>query len=101
MAGSSQASGTALSRECADFGLETKQPPGRRHGTSTTQVAKLYDMPPAEAGDTSEDRTVADNATVRAVFIIVPAVSDEQARAKFPGGWRAPTPYLRIVQQPR
>jgi thioredoxin-dependent peroxiredoxin len=33
--------------------------------------------------------------------IIVPAVSDEQAREKFPGGWKAPKPYLRIVPQPR
>lgn len=33
--------------------------------------------------------------------IIVPAVSDEEARAKFPNGWRAPRPYLRIVPQPR
>ncbi len=115
-------------------------------------VAKLYDMLPAEAGDTSEGRTPADNATVRSVFvigpdksikamltypmstgrnfdevlrlldscqltarhqvatpvnwqqgedvIIVPAVSDEVARKKFPEGWRAPKPYLRIVPQP-
>jgi alkyl hydroperoxide reductase subunit AhpC len=106
-------------------------------------------MLPAQAGDTSEGRTAADNATVRAVFIIgpdkkikamltypmtsgrnfdevlrlldscqltakhpvatpvnwkqgddviiVPSVSDEQARQKFPGGWKAPKPYLRIV----
>jgi thioredoxin-dependent peroxiredoxin len=33
--------------------------------------------------------------------IIVPTVSDEDARKKFPGGWKAPKPYLRIVQQPR
>ncbi len=33
--------------------------------------------------------------------IIVPSVSDEQARAKFPAGWKAPKPYLRIVAQPR
>src|SRR5512147_1318270 len=33
--------------------------------------------------------------------IIVPAVSDEQARAKFPNGWKAPKPYLRIVPQPK
>ena len=32
--------------------------------------------------------------------IIVPAVSDEQAKQKFPGGWKAPKPYLRIVKQP-
>jgi len=33
--------------------------------------------------------------------IIVPTVSDEEARKKFPGGWKAPKPYLRIVPQPR
>ena len=32
--------------------------------------------------------------------IIVPSVSDEAARARFPDGWRAPKPYLRIVPQP-
>jgi alkyl hydroperoxide reductase subunit AhpC len=122
-------------------------------GDPELKVAKLYDMLPAEAGETSEGRTAADNATVRAVFIIgpdkkikamltypmtsgrnfdevlrlldscqltaqqpvatpvnwnpgddviiVPSVSDEQARQKFPAGWRAPKPYLRIVPQPR
>jgi alkyl hydroperoxide reductase subunit AhpC len=33
--------------------------------------------------------------------IILPAVSDEEARAKYPDGWRAPKPYLRIVAQPK
>jgi len=32
--------------------------------------------------------------------IIVPAVSDEVAKEKFPDGWDAPKPYLRIVDQP-
>lgn len=32
--------------------------------------------------------------------IIVPAVSDEQAKEKYPGGWKAPKPYIRIVPQP-
>jgi len=32
--------------------------------------------------------------------IIVPAVTDEQAKEKFPGGWKALKPYLRIVPQP-
>ena len=31
--------------------------------------------------------------------IIVPALKDEEARQKFPDGWRAPRPYLRIVAQ--
>ena len=122
-------------------------------GDPQLKVAKLYDMLPEGAGDTSEGRTAADNATVRSVFIIgpdkkikamltypmssgrnfdevlrlldscqltakhqvatpvnwkqgedviiVPAVSDEQAKQKFPGGWKAPKPYLRIVPQPR
>jgi alkyl hydroperoxide reductase subunit AhpC len=33
--------------------------------------------------------------------IIVPAVSDEEARRKFPKGWRALKPYLRLTSQPR
>ena len=122
-------------------------------GDPQLKVAKLYDMLPAETGDTSEGRTAADNAPVRAVFfigpdkkikamliypmssgrnfdevlrlldslqltakqpvatpvnwrqgddvIIVPSVSDEQARQRFPGGWKALKPYLRFVPQPR
>ena len=122
-------------------------------GDKDLAVAKLYDMLPAAAGDSSEGRTPADNATVRSVFvigpdkkikliltypmttgrnfdeilrvvdsmqltakhkvatpvnwkkgedvIIVPAVSDEAAKAKYPNGWKAPKPYLRIVPQPK
>ena len=33
--------------------------------------------------------------------IILPAVSDEEARAKYPDGWQAPLPYSRIVPQPK
>ena len=121
-------------------------------GDPNLEIAKLYDMLPAGAGDTSEGRTAVDNLTVRSVFvvgpdkrikamltypmstgrnfdevlrlldscqltashqvatpvnwkwgedvIIVPAVSNEQAREKFPDGWEAPKPYLRIVPQP-
>jgi thioredoxin-dependent peroxiredoxin len=32
--------------------------------------------------------------------IIVPAVSDEQAKEKFPGDWKTIKPYLRVVPQP-
>jgi thioredoxin-dependent peroxiredoxin len=122
-------------------------------GDPELKIAKRYDMLPEGAGDTSEGRTPADNATVRSVFIIGPdkkikamltypmtsgrnfdevlrlldslqlsarhavatpvnwkpgddviiagSVSDEQARQQYPGGWRAPKPYLRIVPQPR
>ena len=122
-------------------------------GDPGLEIAKLYDMLPAAAGDTSEGRTAADNATVRTVFlvgpdkkiklsltypmstgrnfdevlrvldscqltakhkvatpvnwkpgedvIIVPAVSDEEARKKFPAGWKSPLPYLRLVPAPR
>ena len=122
-------------------------------GDSDLAVAKLYGMLPADAGDSSEGRTPADNATVRSVFvvgpdkkiklmltypmatgrnfneilrvvdsiqltakhqvatpvnwqqgedvIIVPTVSDEAAKEKFPGGWKAPKPYMRIVPQPK
>ncbi len=41
-------------------------------GDKDLQVAKLYDMLPAEEGDTCEGRTAADNATVRTVFVIGP-----------------------------
>ena len=122
-------------------------------GDPQLRVAKLYNMLPAEAGDSSTGRTAADNATVRSVFvigpdkkvkatltypmstgrnfdevlrlldscqltakhtvatpvnwrpgddvIIPPAVSDEAARQKFPNGWNAVKPYLRVVAQPR
>jgi len=122
-------------------------------GDSELKVVKLYDMLPDEAGDTSEGRTAADNATARSVFligpdkkikatltypmstgrnfveilrlldscqltakeqvatpanweqggdvIILPAVSDEDAKAKYPGGWQQPLPYIRIVPQPK
>jgi alkyl hydroperoxide reductase subunit AhpC len=33
--------------------------------------------------------------------IIPPSVSDEQAKAKYPNGWKTLKPYLRIVKQPR
>jgi len=32
--------------------------------------------------------------------IIVPAVSDEEAKEKFPAGWKAVKPYLRVTPQP-
>jgi alkyl hydroperoxide reductase subunit AhpC len=120
---------------------------------SDLKVAKAYGMLPAEAGESCEGRTAADNATVRNVYvvgpdkkikllisypmstgrnfdevlrvidslqltakhkvatpanwtqgddvIILPAVSDEDAKKTYPAGWRAPRPYLRIVPQPR
>lgn len=122
-------------------------------GDPELKVAKLYDMLPAEAGDTCEGRTAVNNATVRTVFvigpdkkiklmlsypmstgrnfnevlrvldsiqltakhnvatpanwqpggdvIIPPAVSDEDAKKKFPGGWKTVKPYLRITAQPK
>ena len=122
-------------------------------GDPQLKVSKLYGMLPAEAGDTCEGRTPADNATVRNVYvigpdkkiklvlsypmstgrnfdevlrvidsmqmtakhkvatpvnwkhgddvIILPAVSDAEAKEKYPEGWRAPKPYLRYVPQPR
>jgi len=122
-------------------------------GDPKLAVAKLYDMLPASAGDTSAGRTPADNATVRSVFvigpdkkvkamltypmstgrnfdevlrlvdscqltakhqvatpvnwkhgedvIIVPSVSDEQAKQKYPKGWKSPKPYIRFVPQPK
>jgi alkyl hydroperoxide reductase subunit AhpC len=122
-------------------------------GDPQLKIAKAYGMLPAEAGETCEGRTPADNATVRTVFmigpdkkvklmlvypmctgrnfdeilraldsmqltaklkvatpanwkpggevIILPSVSDEEAKEKYPAGWKAPRPYLRIVPQPK
>lgn len=121
-------------------------------GDPTLDIVKQFDMLPADAGDTSEGRTPADNATARSVFVIgpdkkikamltypmttgrnfheimrlldsiqltareqvatpvnwqqgddvviVPAVSDEDAKKKYPGGWKTPLPYIRLVPQP-
>jgi alkyl hydroperoxide reductase subunit AhpC len=33
--------------------------------------------------------------------IIVPTVSDEDAKKKYPDGWKAPKPYMRFVAQPQ
>jgi alkyl hydroperoxide reductase subunit AhpC len=122
-------------------------------GDPELKVAKLYDMLPAEAGDSCEGRTPADNATVRTVFIIGPdkkvklmlsypmssgrnfdevlrvldslqltskhnvatpvnwkpgddiiiptSVTEEQAKQKFPAGWKTLKPYLRVAAQPK
>jgi thioredoxin-dependent peroxiredoxin len=122
-------------------------------GDTDLKVAKLYDMLPAEAGESCEGRTAADNATVRTVFIvgpdkkikmmmvypmssgrnfdevlrvldslqltakhnvatpvnwkpgqdviIPPSVSDEQAKQKYPAGFKTHKPYLRTVAQPK
>jgi alkyl hydroperoxide reductase subunit AhpC len=32
--------------------------------------------------------------------IIVPALSDEEAKERFPGGWKTVKPYLRVTKQP-
>jgi alkyl hydroperoxide reductase subunit AhpC len=41
-------------------------------GDPGLEIVKLYDMLPADAGDTSVGRTAGDNATARSVFIIGP-----------------------------
>lgn len=41
-------------------------------GDPKLEIAKLYDMLPAGAGDSSDGRTPNDNATVRTVFVIGP-----------------------------
>ena len=33
--------------------------------------------------------------------IIAGSVSDDEAKTIYPGGWEAPRPYLRIVDQPK
>ena len=122
-------------------------------GDPNLEIAKLYNMLPADEPGTSEGRTAMNNATVRSVFvigpdkniklmltypmttgrnfdevlrvldsmqltakhkvatpvnwkngedvIIVPAVSDEQAKEKYPEGWKTLKPYLRVVKQPQ
>jgi len=122
-------------------------------GDPELKVAKLYDMLPADSGETSEGRTAANNATVRTVFIIgpdkriklqlsypmstgrnfpeilrvldsmqltakhkvatpanwqqgddviiLPSVSDEEAKEKYANGWKTVKPYLRVVPQPK
>ncbi|MEO8097682.1 MAG: peroxiredoxin [Acidobacteriota bacterium] len=122
-------------------------------GDPELKIAKLYDMLPADSGETSDGRTAANNATVRTVFvvgpdkkiklmliypmttgrnfdevlrvldsmqltakhkvatpvnwkpgndvIIVPAVTDEEAKQKYPDGWKTVKPYLRVVKQPQ
>lgn len=49
-------------------------------GDPELKVAKLYGMLPADAGETSEGRSAADNATVRTVFVIGP---DKQVKLAF------------------
>ncbi|MBY8916619.1 peroxiredoxin [Nitratireductor rhodophyticola] len=41
-------------------------------GDSDLKVAKLYGMLPADAGDSSDGRTAADNQTVRSVYVVGP-----------------------------
>jgi len=41
-------------------------------GDPELKIAQLYDMLPAQSGNTSEGRTPADNATVRTVFVVGP-----------------------------
>jgi thioredoxin-dependent peroxiredoxin len=116
------------------------------------EVAKLYDMLPADAGTTSDGRTAVNNQTVRTVYligpdklikamivypmstgrnfdevlrlidscqltaehkvatpanwergedvIIVPSLSDDDARKQFPEGWKTVLPYMRTVPDP-
>jgi hypothetical protein len=33
--------------------------------------------------------------------IISGSVSDDDAKKQYPGGWKSPKPYLRIVPQPK
>jgi len=121
-------------------------------GDPNLDIVKLYDMLPADTGDTSVGRTAVDNATARSVFIvgpdkkikatltypmstgrnfaeilrlldslqltakeqvatpanwekgddviILPSVSDEDAKTKYVDGWESPLPYIRVVKQP-
>jgi len=33
--------------------------------------------------------------------IILPAVTEAEAKERYPNGWKQPKPYIRIVPQPR
>jgi hypothetical protein len=40
-------------------------------------------------------------ATNRQIAVLIAgSVSDEEARQRYPQGWKAPRPYIRIVPQP-
>ena len=60
----------AWSEDIASFGGHAINYP--LVGDPELSVVKLYDMLPADAGDTCKGRTPADNATARSVFIIGP-----------------------------
>ena len=60
-------------------------------GDPDRKLAGLYDMIHPNANDTL---------TVRSVFIIVLALSNEEATRKFPDGWDEQKPYSRVVKQP-
>lgn len=83
---------------------------------------RIGDKAPDLTAETTQGRTAATNATVRTVYligpdklikatpvnwkqgedvIIVPAVSDDEARERFPQGWKTLKPYLRVAPQPR
>ena len=75
-------------------------------GDTELKIAKLYDMLPAEAGDSCEGRTAATNATVRTVFVVGP----DQIIALNPRGGlkdqsfelrRRPTPTTEVLLAPR
>jgi thioredoxin-dependent peroxiredoxin len=122
-------------------------------GDTDLKVAKLFDMIHPNASGSAKERTAADNATVRSVFVIGPdkkvkamltypmstgrnfdevlrlldsiqltakhkvatpvnwkqgedviilaSVPEAEAKERFPEGWKAPKPYLRIVKQPK
>ncbi|HSE64189.1 MAG TPA: peroxiredoxin [Thermoanaerobaculia bacterium] len=122
-------------------------------GDPELKIAKLFDMLPEDAGNSSQGRTPADNQTVRSVFVIGPdkkvkamltypmstgrnfdevlrlldscqltakhkvatpvnwkhgddviilaSVSDDEAKQRYPDGWKAPKPYIRIIPQPQ
>jgi alkyl hydroperoxide reductase subunit AhpC len=66
-------------------------------------VANLYGMIHPNADDKlTSDHQVATPADWKPGddVIIVPAVSNEEAKSKFPGGWTELKPYLRLVPDP-
>jgi alkyl hydroperoxide reductase subunit AhpC len=65
------------------------------------KVSTLYDMRVIDSLQLTDEFSVATPVNWRMGddLIIVPAVSDDDARNKFPAGWKAVKPYMRMVHQ--
>ena len=69
------------------------------HETTSHPMPRIGDIAPDFTAETT-DGTVAQRWTDGDDVIIVPALRDDDARDKFPGGWDEQKPYLRVLPQP-